>query len=231
MSKQPNFPSREGTSERLSCIWETPQQPPTLQWIEAPADFDSTVGFYSGFGSKPRGGGSRCFTQTPKKKHQTAFLQNYGDGWLEPTTKRCAFCQKGWAFQQDTIHPVKNFAALLQRLSKPAQNIRAGKKTPWDDPPPWMPAWSLLHIPYSKKGHDGWKQGWKWSVFGRCRILWPPCGETCHRYVFWRLEIWTIFEDLMGRTMGSDASKDHQLGEYPWACPPSSDHKYHHNHH
>lgn len=82
--------------------------------------------FLFGFGSKPPGGGSRCFTQTPPKhkRPNSVFAKScYGDGWLEPTTKRCAFFQKGWEFQQDTIHPVKNFAALLQRLSKPAQSI------------------------------------------------------------------------------------------------------------
>ena len=152
-------------------------------------------------------------------------------GWNQPQ-QRCAFFQKGWEFQQDTIHPVKNFAALLQRLSKPAQSIRAGKKTPWDDLPPWMPAWLEAYciIPLLEKDTmDGNRDGNE--AFWQVQDLTTPMWGRHTTGGFWRLEIWTIFEDLMGRMMGSDASKDHQLGEYPWACPPSSDHKYHHNHH
>ena len=172
---------------------------------------------------------------TPKtQKDQTAFLQNRVMamvGWNQPQ-KDVHFSKRGEHSNRIQSTPWKT----SQRYCSVYLNLH--KAYSWkDNSLGWSPTLdaglneSLLHIPYSKRTR--WMEtGMEMKRFWQVQDLAAPlCGETCHRYVFWRLEIWTILEDLMGRTMGSDASKDHQLGEYPWACPPSSDHKYHHNHH
>lgn len=169
-----------------------------------------------------------------KKKHQTAFLQNYGDGWLEPTIKKmCILPQKGLRIPTGYNPPREKLRSVMQRLSKPGKSIRLERKLLGMIPHPGCrPELKLTAYPLLEKRTLWMETGMEMKRFWQVQDLAAPlCGETYHRYVFWRLEIWTIFEDLMGRTMGSDASKDHQLGEYPWACPPSSDHKYHHNHH
>lgn len=70
--------------------------------------------------------------------------------------------------------------------------------------------------------------GMEMMHFARCRILRPLCGETCHRYVFWRLEIWAIW-----RIWWEMRLKTVNLQSIHEVVPPkpNSDHKYHRNHH
>lgn len=203
-SKQPNFPSREGTSERLSCIWETPQQPPTLEWIEAPADFDSTVGFYSALEANHRGEDPVVSPKHPQNtKDQTAFLQNRVMamvGWNQPQ-KDVHFSKRGENSNRIQSTPWKT----SQRYCSVYLNLH--KAYSWkDNSLGWSPTLdaglneSLLHIPYSKRTRwmeTGMEMKRFWQVQDLMAPMWGDMPQVC-----------ILKAGNLNHTWGSDGKND-----------------------